>query len=86
MPRSSATRVVTGSRWKWDGAFPLIDIIHAIDGRSVIRAHGNPMPVLGRRFEAELGADRVPHPGETVVRMRVLELALCLRSIQEQSP
>lgn len=37
-----------------DGAFPMLDVIQIIDGRSGIRGHGYPMPVWGQRFKEAL--------------------------------
>jgi mono/diheme cytochrome c family protein len=33
---------------KNDGAFPMLDVIHIIDGRTGVRAHGGVMPVWGQ--------------------------------------
>ncbi len=74
---------LTGLAARNDGVFPMIDVIHTIDGRAVVRAHGDPMPVFGSRFEADEAKQDVPYPSEAVVRMRVLELALYLQSIQK---
>ncbi len=65
-----------------DGVFPLLKIIQAIDGRAVIRGHGNPMPVFGNRYRAEASGTAVLG-AKALARGRVLELALYLQSIQE---
>lgn len=36
-----------------DGAFPMLKVIHIIDGRTGLRGHGGPMPTYGDIFEAE---------------------------------
>jgi len=67
-----------------DGVFPFLDVLHIIDGRNTLRAHGDAdMPVWGDTFEAE-AADRYgPYGGEIAVRGRILSLVYYLQSIQE---
>jgi mono/diheme cytochrome c family protein len=65
-----------------DGVFPLLKVIQVIDGRAVVRGHGNPMPLFGRRFSAE-AEDPAMMGAEAITRGRVLELALYIQSIQE---
>lgn len=72
---------LTGIAKRNDGVFPLLKVILAIDGRAVIRGHGNPMPVFGNRYRAEAGTAVLG--AEALARARVLELALYLQSIQE---
>jgi len=66
-----------------EGVFPLLDVFHIIDGRTEVKAHGNPMPVFGNRYEAEAGESAGPYGPEAQVRARVLELVYYLQSIQE---
>lgn len=66
-----------------EGVFPLLDVFHIIDGRTEVKAHGNPMPVFGNRYEAEAEETVGPYGSETLVRARVLELVYYLQSIQE---
>lgn len=73
---------LTGIAKRNDGVFPLLNVIQAIDGRAVIRGHGNPMPVFGNRYRAEATGTAVLG-AEALARGRVLELALYLQSIQE---
>jgi mono/diheme cytochrome c family protein len=65
-----------------DGVFPMLEVIHTIDGRPGIKGHGYPMPVWGQRFEADV-EDAGPYGAETLVRGRILSLALYLESLQE---
>jgi len=65
-----------------DGVFPMLRVIHTIDGRPGIKGHGYPMPVWGKRFEADIEAAG-PYGSETLIRGRILSLALYLESIQE---
>jgi hypothetical protein len=65
------------------GTFPLLQVIHVIDGRTGVRAHGGTMPVFGAVFSSD-GKE----PGQmygTVIetRGRTLSLALYLESIQQ---
>lgn len=67
-----------------DGVFPFLEVVHAIDGRSGIMAHGREMPVWGDRFMAEMGdamAGDYSHVYE--VRGRVLSLAYYIQSLQK---
>ena len=74
---------LTGIAQRNDGVFPLLDVIQAIDGRAVIRGHGNPMPVFGNRYRAQANEGDAIMGAEAIVRGRVLELALYIRSIQK---
>lgn len=66
-----------------DGVFPMLTVIHVIDGRSGLRGHGYPMPVWGGRMASEVGDSHGPFGAEVVVRGRILSLAYYLESIQE---
>jgi mono/diheme cytochrome c family protein len=65
-----------------DGVFPMLAVIHSIDGRQGTRGHGYPMPVWGDRFSRSTDATD-PYGNEVVVRGRVLSIAYYLESIQE---
>jgi len=66
-----------------DGKFPMLDVIHIIDGRTGVRAHGGPMPLFGNMFSAH-SADRGESYGSVIeTRGRTLSLAMYLESIQE---
>ncbi|MBD3764102.1 MAG: cytochrome c [Rhodobacterales bacterium] len=64
------------------GAFPMLQVVHIIDGRTGVRAHGGAMPVFGRVFAHD------PTPGQSdwssliEARGKVLSLATYLDSIQ----
>lgn len=66
-----------------EGEFPLLETFMIVDGRTGIRGHGNPMPVFGNRYKAELGAALGDYGSETAVRARVLELVYYLQAIQD---
>lgn len=64
-----------------DGVFPMLAVIHSIDGRSGLRAHGGAMPIFGSVFStAEAGN---PYGSVLEARGRVLSLALYLESMQK---
>ena len=65
------------------GLFPMLDVLHAIDGRSGTRAHGGAMPLWGRVFSDEIGDADGPYGSVLEVRGRVLSLAKYLESIQQ---
>ncbi|HKL05576.1 MAG TPA: c-type cytochrome [Roseovarius sp.] len=73
---------LTGLSAANDGQFPMLAVIHTIDGRQGIRGHGYPMPVWGSRFKRDI-EDAGPYGAEAIVRGRLLSLAYYLESIQE---
>ncbi|MDZ4134089.1 MAG: c-type cytochrome [Paracoccaceae bacterium] len=73
---------LTGLSARNNGVFPFMKVFRIIDGRAEIRGHGNPMPVFGNRFRAELGEATGPFGAEGPVRARVLELTFYLQSVQ----
>lgn len=66
-----------------DGKFPMLKVIHVIDGRTGLRGHGAPMPVFGRVFASSEPGSANPYGSVLEVRGRVLSLAMYLESIQE---
>ena len=67
-----------------EGVFPVLDILHIIDGRSGMRGHGGEMPIWGDRFAADAISDLTGDYSATyVVRGRILSLAYYLESIQK---
>jgi mono/diheme cytochrome c family protein len=70
---------LTGLAAANDGQFPMLKVIHVIDGRTGVRAHGGPMPVFGRSFMH----DSDGYGGVLETRGRILSLALYLETIQE---
>jgi len=73
---------LTGLSAANDGVFPMLEVIHTIDGRQGIKGHGYPMPVWGNRFKREI-EDAGPYGAEAIVRGRILSLAYYLESIQQ---
>lgn len=64
-----------------DGVFPMLQVIHVIDGRTGLRAHGGPMPVFGALFSDD--EDMGPYGGPVYTRGKILSLAYYLESIQK---
>lgn len=73
---------LTGLSAANDGVFPMLRVIHSIDGRQGIMGHGYPMPTWGKRFGKDY-EQAGPYGAEVVVRGRILSLAYYLESIQE---
>ena len=74
---------LTGLAVRNEGRFPFLTVVQIIDGRSVVRAHGDPMPVFGGRFRAEAQDRGALYGSEAIARARVLEMVLYLESIQD---
>ena len=66
-----------------DGKFPMLDVIHIIDGRTGVRAHGGMMPVFGSIYTASSAVPDNPWSSAIEVHGRILSLALYLESIQK---
>ena len=67
-----------------DGVFPMLDVIHIIDGRTGVRGHGSGMPVWGSQFKAEMLDEAGIYGSEIYARGKVLSLAYYLESIQSE--
>jgi mono/diheme cytochrome c family protein len=74
---------VTQIRAAHDGVFPMLEVIHLIDGRTGLRGHGGPMPIWGDRFAADPATARGDVGTEIMVRGRILALATYLEAIQQ---
>lgn len=66
-----------------DGDFPMLHVIHIIDGRTGLRAHGGPMPTYGNIFMHEVEDDMGLFGSVLETRGRILSLALYLESLQQ---
>jgi mono/diheme cytochrome c family protein len=77
IPPADLTQIAKQSH----GAFPVAQMIRIIDGRQVVRAHGDSkMPVWGDAFSQSL-----THADEHVVRQKIEALVKYLQSIQERN-
>lgn len=66
------------------GEFPMLKVIHIIDGRTGMRAHGGPMPLWGDVFSLGTTDPSLAYNGEIMARGRVLSLAVYLESLQTE--
>lgn len=65
-----------------EGRFPLLQVIHVIDGRSGVRGHEGPMPPFGALYQ-DFEAQRIGDYAATLAtRGRMLALARYLESLQ----
>ncbi len=64
------------------GAFPWLRVVHVVDGRSGLRAHGGPMPVFGTIFEGDTAVADAPDGTPVIMSARVLAVVAYLESIQ----
>lgn len=67
-----------------DGVFPMLKVIHIIDGRTGLRAHGGAMPVFGQVFTHDASGPMSDYGAVLETRGRVLSLAMYLESIQTE--
>ncbi|WP_425092061.1 c-type cytochrome [Tropicimonas sp. S265A] len=64
-----------------DGMFPMLEVIHIIDGRTGLRGHGGPMPVYGALFDQE-AANPGPYGAPLYTRGKILSLVYYLEAMQ----
>ena len=70
---------LTQLRTKNGGQFPFWDVYATIDGRKMVRAHGDgEVPIWGALFRWEEGGNK------DIVRGRILQLVYYLQSIQAE--
>ena len=76
---------LTGLAAANDGVFPMLDVIHIVDGRTGVRGHGTEagMPVWGAVYKDPIAGEIGTYGAEAAVRGRILSLAYYLESIQE---
>jgi len=74
---------LTGFAAANDGAFPFLDVLMIVDGRTGVRGHGGPMPVWGDRYEQAALEQAGVYGAELIVRGRLLALVEYLESIQQ---
>lgn len=63
-----------------DGVFPMLEVIHVIDGRTGLRGHGGPMPTYGALFAEEV--DSTLFGSVLYTRGKILSLAYFLEELQ----
>jgi mono/diheme cytochrome c family protein len=65
------------------GKFPMLEVIHIIDGRTGLRGHGGPMPTYGALFDEEAG-DQGPLGSILYTRGKILSIAYFLEGLQNE--
>lgn len=65
------------------GTFPWFRLVHIIDGRSGLRAHGGEMPVFGAILRGDTVAADAPDGSPILISARVLAVVDYLESIQD---
>lgn len=67
-----------------DGKFPFLEVVHMVDGRTGVMAHGSDMPVWGDQFSVGAGSGMERDLSAVYeVRGRILSLVYYLESIQK---
>ena len=66
-----------------DGKFPMLSVIHVIDGRTGVRGHGGVMPVFGAIYTQSSATQGEDYGSVIEVHGRILSLALFLEAIQK---
>lgn len=82
LEKPSDLRMLAAENEASPGEFPMLKVLHIIDGRTGLRAHGGPMPTYGSIFMEE-AADLQTTGAVLETRGRILSLALYLESIQQ---
>jgi mono/diheme cytochrome c family protein len=79
---TAAVPDLTGLSARNDGKFPMLEVIHIIDGRTGLRGHGGTMPVYGAVFDDE-ASDTGPYGGPIYTRGKILSVAYYLETLQK---
>lgn len=66
-----------------NGEFPMLEVVHVIDGRTGLRGHEGVMPVFGSLFSNEKGRNSTDFITVIETNGRILSIALYLESIQQ---
>lgn len=75
--------VLANNNPQQEGVFPMLKVIHIIDGRTGLREHGGTMPTYGYIFMAETATGLERDLSDILAtRGRTMSLALYLESIQ----
>lgn len=65
------------------GMFPWLRVVHIIDGRTGLRAHGGPMPIFGAVFKGDSVAADAPDGTPVITSARVLAVVDYLETLQK---
>lgn len=74
---------LTGLSARAGGVFPWLRVVHVIDGRNALRAHGGAMPVFGGILTGDPVLADAPDGTPVETGARVLALVDWLRTVQE---
>jgi mono/diheme cytochrome c family protein len=74
---------LTGLSQRNGGQFPMLSVIHMIDGRDRKSAHGGAMPVFSALFAGEIAGYLDDATAVIEAQGRIMTLALYLESIQK---
>ena len=66
-----------------EGVFPMLEVVHTIDGRTRLAAHGGPMPVWGAVFGQPAQLRVGLHGSPLEAHGRIMALTLHLEAMQE---
>ncbi|MEM8580282.1 MAG: cytochrome c [Pseudomonadota bacterium] len=64
-----------------NGVFPMLEVIHIIDGRTGLRGHGAPMPLYGALFDDAAG-NTGPYGAPVETRGMILSIAYHIEALQ----
>lgn len=64
------------------GVFPWLRVVHVVDGRTGLRAHGGPMPIFGLMFEGDTVVADAPDGSPVTTSARVLAVVDYLATLQ----
>lgn len=73
---------LTGLAARNGGVFPWLEVVHVVDGRTGLRAHGGPMPVFGLILEGDTAIADAPDGTPVTASARVLAVVDYLEAIQ----
>ena len=73
---------LTGLAARNGGAFPWLEVVHLVDGRTGLHGHGGAMPVFGALMRGDTVAADAPDGTPVLVSARVLDLVAYLATIQ----
>jgi mono/diheme cytochrome c family protein len=74
---------LTGLTARAGGAFPLEQVVRSIDGRTMVLAHGGPMPLFGMILGGEPAVIDAADGTPVITKAAVIDIAAWLETIQE---
>lgn len=67
---------------RYSGVFPLVDVVRQVDGRVMMRGHGDPMPVFGPMLGGPSAVVDTADGSPIITKAAVLAVADYLESVQ----